>query len=473
MPFFLTTATQAEIDDYFASTGNRYLISEMRERFHDEALTALSRVDANTVLHVRAQVRFAASAHDLHEIAARGNEYQRQYPLAWTEPTEPRWASMSATHPSKVAYYRDMRSAYEDRRTVVTVGTYLDRFHADIPAAERERRLTEHAVQFAQFGTLRITTDPAEIVHAYTSAKPTAELVAQHPTKSAARIQSCMTERFPGHRHPVSAYGLPGDLALAYLGPLSGIHARAIIWPDKKVFYRHYGVDAITTLLKAEGYTDGSLAGARIARVAVGDDWLMPYIDGIGTASPSACGQFWVLGEYKNCHVSVRCDGTGGVQRPEAEQAHERNCDHCDNEFESDDDSASYCPSCQDARFNCDVCSEDSFDEGTTYYVRGAARTACEVCCENADGVWDCACGVDITHEVLTDPDVRTNACAGLLLWCSECRPFVGVCPSAVHQPVRSYALGGGVGYVPHTRTFDTRTATQCPNCSLDVDGVR
>ncbi len=92
--------------------------------------------------------------------------------------------------------------------------------------------------------------------------------------------------------HPVEAYAGP-DLKGAFITDKSGnVTARAMCWPDKKIYGRIYGdVAKITALFKQLGWAQANLTGARMSTIQIhslakanGDKStkyiLAPYIDG-------------------------------------------------------------------------------------------------------------------------------------------------------------------------------------------------
>jgi hypothetical protein len=412
------------------------------------------------------EMHFVLSDNERLAIDVRGRWYQLAYPLPWEEDGAPRYAALSEHEgrrdDGKIAYYRDERDAAADRRTAVSVGTYLDRFCQDISAAERERRID--LVRSA--AALTITTNSTEIARAY------------WPDRRPS-VQSCMTNAFDRLiAHPCSVYGAPGDLALAYLGPLDNVVARAIVWPAKKIYGRIYsGSDALKNMLIAAGYRSGNFEGARIRRIRAGSTgvlgraYLAPYVDGYDYAYASTCGQFWILScdadsedEYINtgnqCGYSEVCTGTTRYT----------SCDHCGERFdESDSDSSEYCGSCFESRWTCEVCDGTYFtDECQQNAInsRGRAVLVCSDNCAQSLTVTCPRCGRDHTDHFAEDHvHVRRRAVTGELRYCDDCENEVTIRTCRGGRPNVHSVLYVRAPYAAFHVEDPNDTRTMCDTC--------
>lgn len=160
------------------------------------------------------------------------------------------------------------------------IGRYLKEFYPNV-----DENALSHAIIAA------VNKLPVDVAN--TGAEIAAIYEECHNTQG---MNSCMSyKRTEGSwsnlegRHPTEAYG--DDLKLAYLrNPKGKLIARAMIWPEKKLWNRSYGPEAakLTALLSSAGYTQGSFKGAKLAKIEIkrltradrGETaFLMPYID--------------------------------------------------------------------------------------------------------------------------------------------------------------------------------------------------
>lgn len=172
-----------------------------------------------------------------------------------------------------ISYVASDRDGYMKKRTELTVGRYLSRYYPDLPDSEMRR-------------LLGLIDPPIEVMFA-TTAKEIEHVYVTGPS-------SCMSyekrEEWYGFPcHPVTAYAA-GDLAVAYIkNRRGGISARAICWPDRKLYGRLYGdEERLGQALDALGYRKAKdFVGARVAKIPhkskrlgrVG--FVMPYFDNL------------------------------------------------------------------------------------------------------------------------------------------------------------------------------------------------
>lgn len=172
---------------------------------------------------------------------------------------------------------------------------------------------------------------------------------------------SCMSRSASGYdsrEHPTRIYGA-GDIAIAHMtwrdddtcedaygrkGDKRGyFKARAICWPEKKVFGRIYPDPcydqgaALQAALLALGYRSAhtvsqAFNGARLLRIEYDDRFVMPYLD-------NPCQSFDDHGDYlvmSDCgeHNAEYTNGLSGEARDE----YENTCDNCEEGFNEDGD---------------------------------------------------------------------------------------------------------------------------------------
>jgi hypothetical protein len=181
--------------------------------------------------------------------------------------------------PTKIRFFADARDAHRNRYTSMNPAKFYTRYInecvdpvvLDGYCAKMGLNSTTSPLMFAR------TAD--EIERVYTSGP-----------------HSCMaytyrSDRFEGGEHPVRLYG-DLDLAVAYIERFGDITARALCWPEKKIFGRIYGDAArIRERFKEEGFTEDWLFfGARIHLKHTKHNHIRaPYVDGEldGTLDPN------------------------------------------------------------------------------------------------------------------------------------------------------------------------------------------
>lgn len=272
------------------------------------------------------------------------------------------YAHVSKSDPAMIAFTPSPEYGERDRVTTVKPGRYLTKFYNDLHPDE-VRRLQ------ATMGTLElkfaVTADEIEDVYV------------RGP-------ESCMAHpasHFESSEHPVRVYG-NSDLQLAYIENAVGKpSARALVWPERKVYGRVYGDgDRLRSRLEAQGYSEGSLRGAKIRRIEDEERdrvLVMPYIDG--------CQNFgFVDKEWLTIGGKLPAGSTDGLIDLE-EYATE--CAGCNELFANDsttyvvDSDESYCHDCLDDHTSCcDRCAERFVGDGVEVYVRTTAQRWCERC---------------------------------------------------------------------------------------------
>lgn len=200
-----------------------------------------------------------------------------------------------------VAYTQDDTKGGQDIQTPIKVGAYLKKFYPDLTSDQITDLSGRLAAKYLLANGLKFAVTRAEIRDVY-------ERCFQEDG-----VHSCMAgpvSRFSSRNvdydvHPAEAYA-GGDLQLAYLEKNGQIIARALCWPEKKVYGRVYGDSSrFWSMMDAQGYQEGDandLIGARMAKIVIetddyyGDRIVAPYIDGPNCVHESECGEYLIIG---------------------------------------------------------------------------------------------------------------------------------------------------------------------------------
>lgn len=323
----------------------------------------------------------------------------------WRYPTEDEqttlgdhYAHLSIKHPGLIAYTPSDEHGHSDRQITIKPGRYLEQFYGEIFSKENRDRLVAEIK--ALTGDLRIARSTADVIRVYRNGP-----------------DSCMSHGNDSYEtndiHPVSVYG-ESDLGVAYLGELDDVRARCIVWPERKLYGRLYGDDALTALLRNNGYTHRStFGGARVRVIRVDGSrgrYVMPYIDAAESVDlvrdSDAKGTSWFVlnddddGEY--C-----CKDTDGVTYKLEKPIY---CARCgDNRVENDGDKCSDC----DDLISCDSCDRSmSSDDG---YGHGDS-TLCERCYNRLP-----TCEASNCYEKIDDGESFCSSCEDDWRHCVDC----------------------------------------------------
>jgi len=274
------------------------------------------------------------------------------------------YVHLSLTKPGLIAYTKTIQHGIEDRHTRVRPGKYFTEYYSGVLTAEQIRLYAAEIT--AESVALSIATSADEIEAAYTcSTGPSSCMDGHHRFRT---------------EHPSRVYAGP-DLAVAYTGPLTAVSARAVIWPDQKLYYRTYGhTSLIERLLQSAGYTERRLVGARVRAIRCDQGLVMPYVDGISNGTLSDCGTFVTLDDSGKIDVQ----NTSGIARIRGASK----CDHCGDDNDSDD--CELCTYCQEHTYTCEDCGDrigeddGNCEDGTVYCNRCYNRrfTSCHHCDE-------------------------------------------------------------------------------------------
>ncbi|NDB70577.1 MAG: hypothetical protein EB015_21735, partial [Methylocystaceae bacterium] len=256
------------------------------------------------------------------------------------------FAHVAKKAPSKIAYTQNELKGRADKQSLLSIRSYIDLISPDhldeetrvyfekrqlIWAQEQSKELL-----FAGPGTDKATADLMESV--YTNYSQEEHGVSNSCMRYTANNFGSIVD---GRRtHPVRAYA-GGDLAIAYTVNEEGkTTARALVWPNIKIYSRVYGDDdTLHRLLKDRGYTkssyyDGnaeSLEGAKLARIELDNGGVLcPYLDEVQTVED--CGDYLRIGG------DLQASQVNGVvwTSPQAE------CGHCGDSFDEENLSTVY-----------------------------------------------------------------------------------------------------------------------------------
>lgn len=177
----------------------------------------------------------------------------------------------SETVPGAIAYYQSAEKRARNIRTPIKPGRYLSKYFSGILTQEQ---IQQYAIEFSEQhepAELRVTQDADEIETIYRNGPG-----------------SCMKFEhggYAGDEHPACVYAGP-DLGVAYIGAIDDAAARAVVWPEKKIYSRIYGDEhRMQIALQKEGFAPGSLRDARVQKIPYECGFIMPYVDNIGRAS--------------------------------------------------------------------------------------------------------------------------------------------------------------------------------------------
>jgi len=209
----------------------------------------------------------------------------------------------------------------------------------------------------------------------------------------------------------VRVYAGP-DLKLAYIRRDGEVTARAIVWPSNLVHTRVYGDETrLIAALHAAGYSEGSIEGARIRKIAHGYEYVCPYIDYVSAVSDN--GDWLVIdesGEY-----NAQC--THGL----TEGSSYETCSACDERYPEDELSyyeaadGSLCSGCADDIIrHCDHC-ENSVHRDNINYSASQRMDICDDCVSShyARCAWSRCDALVPSEDAITDMDGDTV--------CSDC----------------------------------------------------
>lgn len=377
--------------------------------------------EENRIWHNRERERF------------RTNVYAR---VPWTDFYDghtDHFLHISVKDPGYVAYTPDDESGIRDRQVRVRPGKYLAEFYPHVAHDTIQTWIHSTTPEALQ---LRLARTADEVDRVYANGP-----------------RSCMRSWVTGHdgtcynkrgltTSPVIAYG-DSDLAVAYMGTLDHVTARAVVWPEEKKHSKVYGLTSVlASVLKENGYTPGDMDGARLRAVPVPEIHgavFMPYVDNVDHARID--GEWITLGAG-----SISAQPTEGYIRGEDAVDGDTRCRSCEEWY--DGDSAEYqnglCDACESDRHDCahcdERCDEDSMQQIQMY--RGE-RWVCDSCVDEHSRSCE-SCG-DEWNDLSVRPGDRGSD------YCPDCHDSMEYCEDC-------------------SQHFDTREDETCPRCKDDED---
>lgn len=207
-------------------------------------------------------------------------------PAAWDlTPIADHFLHLAREDQSMVAFTESPNHGAMDRQTRMTPGRYLQRYYPQLSQEEMKR----YIALVDKSSELKIARTADEIEHVYTYGPHSCMAGPHQDNRDEDEDYECDDDQyFESWCHPVRAYG-DSDLAVAYLeASKKRITARAVIWPEKKLYGRVYGDEArLRQALQDQGYRS-SASFAEGARIRLIEDkesgaLVLPYLDGCNT----------------------------------------------------------------------------------------------------------------------------------------------------------------------------------------------
>ncbi len=182
------------------------------------------------------------------------------------------YAHVSMADKSKLAYTENSEKGQRDIQTQIKPGAYLTKHFSDVLTHDQIAEIVRDWQRRYDAAELKFARTPEEIVRVYQTGP-----------------RSCMSGALTDYHsksadvHPCAVYGLPhSDITMAYIANKGGISSRVLVWEAEKKHSRIYGdATLLSRELKALGYTNAPLCGAKIAKIPAnrGKAFVMPYID--------------------------------------------------------------------------------------------------------------------------------------------------------------------------------------------------
>lgn len=307
------------------------------------------------------------------------NTYQRPPWYAepfWIEPAG-HYAHISLDDPTKIAFTENADKGERDIQTRMKPGKYLTKFFPDLTP----KQVAFYAEWFVKgtkpapnLGEVQFASTEEAIRHVYDEGP-----------------HSCMKHSHSG----VEVYAA-GDLSVAYIEDLNRpegktVIARALCWPEKKVYGRVYPTP------NENWMTDGWTSRDEAESVRFG---LEQKLRGMG----------FNRGDFEGARLLRKDDGFGGLIGPYLDGDHHYLIDRGTHlEITDDEDSADYDACCTDGTldrnsrttWSCDFCGDGYEDDEHQYAVYHGTRNggqprhystlaACSYCQENSSGIYYC-----------------------------------------------------------------------------------
>lgn len=333
------------------------------------------------------------------------------------------YSHISVEDKTKVAF---ISAATSDKYTITRMrpGRYLTSFYSDILAPVSIRNYAAEFVLASKDFELKFAHSPDDIENVYRNGP-----------------SSCMggkTKSFKSDIHPCRVYGA-GDLAVAYIENENKISARAVVWPEKKVYYEAYGdggsfSTAFQRKLENAGYTRGEIGcftGARLLKIPHGDGYVAPYVD--GHEGIIAKGDHLVIVE--SAYRSYSANSQSGIIGDSI-------CSFCEEYAETpytlnNEDCCEDCFECYG--YYCEECG-DTYHIDNSHRVGDYGDMVCESCYNRNYSECD-GCGNSFRTDYLTPPEDSTDHyCEGCLCdYVTNCDECYGDFVKVEESPVDSF----------------------------------
>lgn len=168
------------------------------------------------------------------------------------------FAHVSTKDTKLIAYTADAKNGERNIQTTIKPGRYLKRFYKDLSDTVIATLSGMMLLRGSEKDMIEYAETPDEVEEVFTKGPNT-----------------CMTKDVKQYEsypiHPTRAFAGP-DLKVAYVKnqQTGKIAVRALVWPEKKIFTQVVGDSGTYSLvvrngLKALGYSEGSIEGARIS----------------------------------------------------------------------------------------------------------------------------------------------------------------------------------------------------------------
>ena len=415
---------------------------EMRIKFRDGDWKLPQVFMEDSELHY---LYFDEHSFDRENVAEgeRGADYLNIHQRHWVH------VSIDPDKPDMIAYTRTLKDGMRDRQVRVKLGRYLAQTFGDKLSPQKIAQLVarHNEIQCEKLHW-HIAMTPKRIETVYR----------RGPNSCMGHGRASYDHRLDDDHdiHPACVYGA-GDLGVAFLRRGGRITARALVWPDRKVFGRIYGdEERLRRALDEAGYQSeyqhrrkirneggdcyitGGFNGARLLRFEVGDVLAAPYMD-----NDYGLIRFHREPAYANSGFAMMttryddaCSMTNGLSEHDGEP-----CSACGDSIPDGEQNHT-----AEGYIICDSCREDSYgtceDTYELYHFDDLIRTHDDrYICQDAyeSGYFTC----DDTDEVYPDDQQYTThdgrtICRQVYLddyfTCDECGEIFGneeanVCP--------------------------------------------
>lgn len=404
--------------------------------------------------------------------------YKRPDYLNRLEQKPEHFLHLAEKRPGQLSYTKNDVKGGADQQTIITFQGYVETFcYNKIPEVEIEALREEHDANDTSEDNLKFATTPEEITEVYTNYDDECSQVAGSCMKyNADEINEDGGEAPPVH--PTSIYGA-GDLAVAYTTNDEGrTTARALCWPEKKVYSRVYSDDGdlLHRLLRKRGFkkskgyysradkhiSEHSLEGARMLRIQHTEDgsvFVVPYCDDCENAKDD--GKFLIIAQSGRINMR-RTDGWSC--EVDKDYLYCGRCeDRCDEDFMYNvyigrRSTELWCEACQgdysfycnhSGDYYCDSNVEQIDVEGSTWSVYAARDYAMQ--CQRT-GAW-----VSNDNAI----DVVIDDGGGIEMWCQAAIDEHAWCCDKsgdyVSNKVEAVYVEGRYGpedWAPHTANY-------------------